>query len=145
MEVQSLNLWTARKIQSCIFFVQPSEQSNGTWLICLLHLLQDPFTRDLVLIRMQLCGELPRPSDEKLLFKKDSSSPGSQAELLLPLRLTAAPFSSKVTPASRGNLCEERTWLASLTGNRGVWFTFSVEVTMSPTFGSVCKPGGVQL
>ena len=103
------------------------------------------FTRDLVLIKMQLCGELPRPSDEKLLFKKDSSTPGSQVELLLPLRLTAASFSSKVIPAARGNLCEERAWLVSLTGNRGMSFTCSMEVKMSPTFGYVCKPRGVQL
>ena len=145
MEVQSLNRWIARKIQSYIFFIQPSEQSNGTWLICLLHLFQDPFTCDLVLIKMQLYGELPRPSDEKLLFKKDSSSPGSQVELLLPLRLTAASFSSKVIPATRGNLCEERAWLVSLTGNWGMSFTFSVKVKMTPTFGDVCKPGGIQL
>lgn len=148
VEVWVLTRWTARKIQSYIFFIQPSEQSNGTWLICLLHLFQDPFTRDLVLIKMQLCGELPRPLMRSCCLKRTALHLAARWNFFVTFEtLTAASFSSKVIPATRGNLCEERPgWWALLAIE--VWsLTCSVEVKMSPTFGYVaslvaysCKP-----
>lgn len=62
---------------TCSFFIQPSEPRKGALLIHLLHLFKDPFTTDLILIKMQLDGELLRASGEKLLLlKKASSCPG---------------------------------------------------------------------
>lgn len=69
--------------------------------------------------------------------------------LLSPLSLKAARSPSEVIPAAKGNLCKERhvdseSW-QSPCAHLFPTFSLMVEVTMSPTLGSVCKPDGLLL